>query len=197
MENNTIYTKLSKIQVELKAPKNLFNAFGNYKYRNAESILEALKPLLKETNTCCILEDDIQVIGDRYYVVATASLIDCETKERISTKAFARESAERKGLDTSQITGATSSYARKVSLGALFLLDDTKDPDTEELKEEADNKEVGKKVSPITQDTLNAAYNAGIQLKDLATYFKKTIGQLTNEDVLWAINKKMKKVGEQ
>lgn len=120
--------ELIKIQSELKAPKGQTNTFGNYKYRNCEDILEALKPLLLENNCSVIITDDIVQIGERYYVKATATLKG-ET-DSISVSAFAREAADKKGMDASQITGATSSYARKYALNGLFAIDDTKDADS-------------------------------------------------------------------
>jgi len=135
----TIYEKLQKIQFELKAPKNLYNSFGKYKYRNAESICEAFKPFGEKYGVALTLEDRIVEIGGRVYVEATARLIDTdqEAKEKvIFTTALAREASEKKGMDDAQVTGATSSYARKYALNGLFLLDDTKDPDSEEYQQE-------------------------------------------------------------
>lgn len=129
---------LTKIQSELVAPKDLYNKFGNYRYRSAESILEALKPLLSKYNAELIISDDVVCVGDRVYVKATVSITD--GKETRTVTAFAREPSERKGQDTSQITGATSSYARKYALNGLFLIDDNKDADTEENKNEADER---------------------------------------------------------
>lgn len=128
----TIGQKLASIQTTIKAPKNLYNSYGNYNYRNAEGILESVKPYLEKEGCILLLEDKIEVIGDRYYVKATATLKDAETADEISVSAFARESLEKKGMDSSQVTGATSSYARKYALNGLFLLDDTKDADTDE-----------------------------------------------------------------
>lgn len=128
----TIGQKLASIQTTIKAPKNLYNSYGNYNYRNAEGILESVKPYLEREGCILLLEDKIEVIGDRYYVKATATLKDAETADEISVSAFARESLEKKGMDSSQVTGATSSYARKYALNGLFLLDDTKDADTDE-----------------------------------------------------------------
>lgn len=127
----TIYQKLNKIQTELKAPKGQHNKFGGYNYRNCEDILEALKPLLKETQTAITLNDKVVMIGDRIYIEATATLIDCEpeTISSVSNTALAREELTKKGMDASQITGATSSYARKYALNGLFAIDDTKDAD--------------------------------------------------------------------
>lgn len=136
--------KLSCIQQKIKAPKNLYNKFGNYPYRNAEGILEAFKPFESEYKVALIVTDDMSVIGDRVYVKATASLMDCESNEVISSTAFARESSTKKGMDDSQITGSTSSYARKYALNGLFLLDDTKDADSDEYGDESGNKNQAK-----------------------------------------------------
>jgi hypothetical protein len=121
--------KLILIQSELKAPKAQFNKFGNYAYRNAEDILEALKPLLKKYNCLLTISDWVQHIGEnRIYVQATATFTDDEGKT-IEVTALARESESKKGMDEAQITGAASSYARKYALNGLFLIDDTKDAD--------------------------------------------------------------------
>ena len=117
---------LNKIQKELKAPKNQYNAFGKYKYRSCEDILEAIKPLLEDATLT--INDEMVVIGERYYIKATVTLTEAD--KSISTTAYARESEEKKGMDSAQITGATSSYARKYALNGLFLIDDTKDADT-------------------------------------------------------------------
>lgn len=122
----SISEKLAKIQRELKAPKGQYNSFGKYKYRNCEDILEALKPHLNGVHVR--VSDDIRVISDRIYVVATATISD--GTEALSTTAFAREPLNKKGMDESQITGAASSYARKYALNGLFLIDDTKDADS-------------------------------------------------------------------
>lgn len=129
---------LTKIQSELVAPKDLYNKFGNYHYRSAESILEALKPLLSKYNAQLTITDDVVAVGDRVYVKATVTITD--GKETQTVTAFAREPAERKGQDSSQITGATSSYARKYALNGLFLIDDNKDADTEENKTECEER---------------------------------------------------------
>lgn len=121
-----ITERLTLIQKELRVPKNQFNAFGKYKYRSCEDILEAVKPLLADA--VLTLSDDLVMIGDRYYIRATAALRDNE--ESIITTAYAREEADKKGMDSAQITGSVSSYARKYALNGLFLIDDTKDADT-------------------------------------------------------------------
>lgn len=122
-----LYSKLLTIQQTLNAPKGQYNKFGGYSYRSAEDILEAVKPLLQ--NVTLMISDEIVLIGDRYYVKATATLSDGE--DSISATAFAREEKEQKGMTAGQLTGATSSYARKYALNGLFCIDDAKDPDTD------------------------------------------------------------------
>ena len=141
----TLLEKLSKIQVELKAPKNQYNKFGNYNYRNCEDILEAVKPICYKNRTTLVIEDELVVYGDRYYVKGIATLYDWDSEIKIQTSALARESAAKKGMDDSQITGATSSYARKYALNGLFNIDDTKDNDSEELKRQCEEKSKEKK----------------------------------------------------
>ena len=129
---------LIKIQSELKAPKDLYNKFGNYNYRSAESILESVKPLLAKYGAELTISDDVVYVGDRVYVKATVSITD--GKETRVVTAFAREPLDRKGMDPSQITGATSSYARKYALNGLFLIDDNKDADTDENRNESETR---------------------------------------------------------
>lgn len=124
-----LFEKLSTIQGELKAPKGQFNSFGKYAYRSCEDILEALKPLLVKYKAAVTLSDEIVLIGDRYYIKATAKIIDAETGEFLTTHALAREEDTKKGMDSSQLTGSTSSYARKYALNGLFSIDDNKDAD--------------------------------------------------------------------
>ena len=131
MENN-IYKKLLEVQNKLKAPKGQRNTFGNYNFRSCEDILEAVKPLLKEQGLILILQDNVEVQNQRYYIKATAKLIDVESGNSLETTASARESEIKKGMDDSQITGTASSYARKYALNGLFCIDDTKDADTNE-----------------------------------------------------------------
>lgn len=122
---SALFEALSKIQKEMKAPKSQFNAFGKYKYRSCEDILEAVKPFLN--GTVLYISDEMVLIGERYYIKATATLRNGD--EAVSVTAYAREEVEKKGMDSSQITGAASSYARKYALNGLFLIDDTKDSD--------------------------------------------------------------------
>ena len=124
-----IYSELSRIQQELKAPKNLYNKFGNYKYRNAEGILEAVKPLLN--GLALIINDQPVLVGERYYIKATATLTDGE--DSVAAVAYAREDETKKGMDGCQLTGACSSYARKYALNALLMIDDSKDSDDDSL----------------------------------------------------------------
>jgi hypothetical protein len=132
MENTklNIYQKLRKVQSELKAPKGQYNSFGKYAYRSCEDILEALKPILDKEQLVLVIEDDIEEKANRVYVKATATLTNAENpEEKITTKAYAREEESKKGMDGSQVTGASSSYARKYCLNGLFNIDDNKDSD--------------------------------------------------------------------
>ena len=126
----TIYEKLLSIQTELKAPKSQYNSFGKYNYRNCEDILEAVKPLCAKYKAVSVMGDEVIQIGERYYIKSTARLIDLESEGVVENTAYAREEAEKKGMDGSQVTGASSSYARKYALNGLFAIDDTKDSDT-------------------------------------------------------------------
>lgn len=119
--------ELIEIQSELKAPKNQRNNFGNYNYRSCEDILEAVKPLLKKHECLLTISDEIVEVGGRIYVKATATITNKENSYNVTS--YARESESKKGMDSSQLTGATSSYARKYALNGLFLIDDTKDAD--------------------------------------------------------------------
>lgn len=131
-----VLEKLMQVQSELKAPKGQYNSFGNYKYRSCEDILEALKPILVAHKCTVTLTDTVEQIGDRYYIKATARITDTEGGDSEQNTAFAREDADKKGMDGSQITGTASSYARKYALNGLFLIDDTKDADTDAYHEQ-------------------------------------------------------------
>ena len=138
--------KLLQIQHELKAPKNQKNTFGGYNYRSCEDILEAVKPLLVKYGVLLTITDEVENIGERYYIKATASLRSCdsiiEAQELIiENTAYAREAVDKKGMDDSQITGTASSYARKYALNGLFLIDDTKDADTDEHAKQTQKQE--------------------------------------------------------
>ena len=151
---------LNKIQRELISPKGQHNKFGNYKYRSCEDILEAVKPLLGEA--VLTLTDDIVLIGDRYYVKATARLIFSveQGNTDITVSAYARESLDKKGMDSAQITGAASSYARKYALNGLFCIDDTRDADSTNKPEKPDKKSSGlNKQGEKSQDIINQAFD--------------------------------------
>ena len=132
MSELSFYEKLIKVQQELKAPKSNYNKFGNFYYRSAEDILEAVKPLNAKYGLLLTLRDEPTLIGDRYYIKAIARITDGNEWHEVT--AYARESASKKGMDDSQITGTASSYARKYALNGLFLIDDTKDADTDEYQ---------------------------------------------------------------
>jgi hypothetical protein len=186
-----IYEKLAAIQNELKAPKNQFNEFGDFYYRNCEDILEAVKPLCREHKTVLILKDEILNIGERYYVTAIAELIDIEKPEdRIVAKAHAREEESKKGMDGSQITGASSSYARKYALNGLFNIDDNKDSDTTNKGEDKPQK---KSVQPkMTQTQLNAFKALQINMNNVAKYYGVKPEEITAEQAQLAIEQKQK-----
>ena len=121
---------LSKIQSELNAPKNQYNSFGKYNYRSLEDIFEGLKPLIKKYECSVKVSDEVQMVGDRIYIKATAELRDKDNNVVASNTGWARESLTKKGMDDSQVTGATSSYARKYAMNGLFAIDDVKDADS-------------------------------------------------------------------
>lgn len=125
-----LFEKLAAIQAELKAPKSQYNSFGKYHYRNVEDILEAAKPLNKKYGVTLTITDMMTMLGERYYLVAKATIRDEE--DSITVEGWAREAESKKGMDDSQVTGATSSYARKYALNGLYAIDDTKDADTDE-----------------------------------------------------------------
>ena len=171
--------KIVAIQSELKAPKGQYNSFGKYNYRSCEDILEGVKPLLAKHGLVLTIRDGIELIGDRFYMKATATITD--GKEQLSTDAYARESADKKGMDASQVTGATSSYARKYALNGLLAIDDTKDADT------MDN---SKKPAQQTQETVYnwqtlkaRATQGGISEDDLKHYLKETLKVNESKDM--------------
>lgn len=152
----SLRNKLSAIQTELKAPKNLRNTFGGYNYRNAEGILEAFKPYEAKYKVTLVLNDEVVVVGERVYVKAEARLCDCESDAIFAVTAYAREPESKKGMDESQITGAASSYARKYALNGLFLLDDTKDADSDEYQRESEGRSNKKKDANAEVEVIDA-----------------------------------------
>ena len=147
--------RVATVQGELKAPKNQYNSFGKYKYRSCEDILEAAKPLCVKNGMVLTVNDSVVVVGERYYIKATATLRDTESAEELSNEAFAREENEKKGMDSAQVTGATSSYARKYALNGLFCIDDTKDVDTEEYQQKSKQETIPKEIPKLTCDECN------------------------------------------
>lgn len=172
---------LRAIQCELKAPKGQYNSFGKYKYRSCEDILEALKPLLMEHGVTLTLTDEIVLVGNRYYVKATATLNGSGEGEHVQVTAYAREPEDKKGADQSQVTGASSSYARKYALNGLFLIDDTKDADATNTHGKEPRRQEPEPEPSITQD----------QWQQLSWSFNDcaaAIGATTQEErnALWA-----------
>ena len=194
-----IYEKLNKIQTELKAPKGQYNSFGKYKYRSCEDILEAIKPFLTETKTVLTINDEIVFIGNRFYVKATAVLADCENENSfIHNTAFAREDDSKKGMDGSQITGASSSYARKYALNGLFAIDDTKDADTDENAKQQRNSTRTQEPERITKEDVQLLRDLCEQKGlDPDSVFPNGVENLTVEQMKEAYNKigKLKNAG--
>ena len=154
----SIHIKLATVQRHLKAPKGQRNSFGKYNYRSCEDIVEAAKPVMADVECSLTLSDEIVEVGGRVYVKATATLHNASTDlvgaiNEISVTGFAREAAQKKGMDDSQITGAASSYARKYALNGLFAIDDTKDADTDSYKHQQQNS----KPEPVNAATTNSA----------------------------------------
>ena len=174
-----VYEKLMTVQTKLRAPKGQYNSFGKYSYRSCEDILEALKPLLGEVGAIVNVTDEIKLIGDRYYVEATASFIDTETGERMIAKASAREAETKKGMDDSQVTGSVSSYARKYALNGLFAIDDNKDADSTNTH----GKEIKPNMTPVSGITeaqlkrlLAIGNKAGFDKDTIVKTVKKSYG---------------------
>ena len=168
----TVYKKLIKVQTELKAPKNQRNTFGNYNYRNAEDILEALKPILVKHEADVFLSYKIIVKENLWtYVEATATFVDIETGESTCTTGYAREAETKKGMDPSQITGSASSYAGKYALNGLLLIDDTKDADTDEQHRQT----AGNNQKAFSKDDVTALR---LDLVKVATATKKDVNEL-------------------
>ena len=151
--------ELVTIQQKLKAPKRQYNTFGKYKYRSCEDILESVKPVLAETKCTLTLSDEMIAVGNRIYVKATVTLTNDKGEKEITT-AFAREEEKKKGMDGSQITGASSSYARKYALNGLFCIDDAKDSDSTNTHEKEDTQQ------PAKTPANTAPVYTGAQLKN-------------------------------
>lgn len=193
-----IYEKLAMVQNALKAPKNKRNTFSDFNYRSLEDICEAVKPHLIGNGLTMLIRDELQLIGERYYIKATVTLAEIETGETVEVSAYAREAASKPKFDESQLTGSTSSYARKYALNGLFLIDDTKDADTDEYtmatqekpkpKPKADTKPKASKTADVPElpevaEMKKAAQKFGIEQGDLQILirckYKVGIGELS------------------
>lgn len=174
----TFKDKLVKVQSELKAPKGQYNSFGKYRYRSCEDIVESVKPILAKYNLVLNLSDELLLVGDRYYIKASAMITDGET--RIISSAYAREPESKKGMDESQVTGTASSYARKYALNGLLAIDDTKDADTDEYAN----------ITKLDEKLLKECEELKIDLNKVAVYLKKSVDAITNEDLKRCITQK-------
>ena len=175
-----LHAKLAQIQIDIKAPKTQFNKFGNYSHRNIEDILEAFKKVSR--GTYLVLSDEIVELGQRVYVKSTATISD--GKDTISACAYAREALQKKGIDDSQVTGSTSSYARKYALGGLLGVDDNKDADTMDNSKAAPHKK-----SPPYMPTYDNAAKLKALNEDKKTEFKQKIQKCDDANKLGAIYK--------
>ncbi len=175
----TIHETHSKIIKEIKAPKDLKNNFGNYSYRNVESIYEAVKPLLEKNKLGLTLSDTLELVGNRIYIKATATLTN-EKGESVSVSAYAREQETKKGMDEAQITGSASSYARKYALGGLFLLDDNKDIDSQDNTQEGATKPKQDNVKII----INELTKLGLSMADIKNFMEASNYKSTDKEVM-------------
>ena len=180
-----VYTKLLNVQSELKAPKSQYNSFGKYKYRSCEDILEALKPILNKNKATVIISDDILFVEGRHYIKATVKFIDTENGEMVENSALAREDEIKKGMDSSQITGSVSSYARKYALNGMFAIDDTKDSDSTNTHgvEPEQSKSTGKLSAKQVGRLLAIGLKAGIKEPDIKKVIKSEFGKDKIEDL--------------
>lgn len=195
-EKIPLLEKLNIIQTKLKASKNQYNSFGKYSYRSCEDILESLKPFLEEFGLIINLSDEIELIGDRFYIKAIAKLVEVETGNSYETKAYAREAESKKGMDSAQVTGATSSYARKYALNGLLAIDDTKDNDyydNRNLKQNNANSSKNKfnKNNDTKKLTLDEAKKIVLNFEDFNNI---SLGQLAKENI-GAVKDLYKKAG--
>lgn len=207
--SKNIYAKLTEIQVKLNAPKGQYNKFGNYSYRSCEDILEALKPLLNEQKLCLFISDEIVQIGERYYLKATVTLADIESDNVLTFTGFAREEESKKGMDGSQVTGASSSYARKYALNGAFNIDDNKDSDATNQHDKpspsTDSKPENKQKGSTSQAQITRIYaiarTAGVDSKKVKADVLKAFGlssltELTREQYDKVCNGYEKKAAE-
>lgn len=195
-KEKTFYKKLLAVQNELKAPKDKRNDYGGFNYRSCEGILEAVKPLLQEQELMLTIKDEVVNIGDRYYVRATVLLEDISSNGEIAITALAREEEAKKGMDASQITGTASSYARKYALNGLFLIDDTKDADTDEFHRTT--QENGQKTNVATQPNQPPAKKIALTQKIVDEKLKFILEQTDTETVknIWLNLSKMYEINK-
>ena len=188
MEELGFFDKVVKIQTELKAPKGQRNEFGKYNYRSCEDIFEAVKPLLAKYNLVLKVGDELVEIGGRIYVKATAIIRDAKGNV-VENTAYAREEETKKGMDGSQITGASSSYARKYALNGLFLIDDTKDSDATNTH---GKEEITKKLTDEQFDAICDLFDETSMNAMLKYFGVKEVGELTEEQAKKAITQRKK-----
>lgn len=182
-----VWQKMNRVQVELKAPKNQYNNFGKYKYRSCEDILEGLRPLKEKYEVDVFLSDSVEKVGDRYYIVSEAEFVDCETGDSIKKYGRAREEENKKGMDSSQITGSASSYARKYALNGLFAIDDTKDSDatnngaqpTTQAKKEASTGLTNQHLNKLFELGVKKGYSQEKVRQQVVKKFNKTAEEMT------------------
>ena len=179
--------RLIEIQSALKAPKNQRNNFGNYNYRSCEDILEAVKPLLKKQGLALVINDDIKAIDGRFYIQATATIFDEEGKQIAMSSALAREEESKKGMDASQLTGSTSSYARKYALNGLFAIDDTKDADVTNTHGKEEVKKPKKKLPSDADMELINNIKEMTDIQDIKTYYANTKEHAEDRETYHAI----------
>lgn len=193
-----IYEKLMNVQTELKAPKSQYNGFGKYKYRSCEDVLESLKPVLSKFKLAITISDDVVEVNSRNYIKATVTLINVEkADEQIQVTALAREEETKKGMDGSQITGASSSYARKYALNGLFAIDDTKDSDATNTGDEKKTKDKSE-AKPVSKKQLAIncilKLDKFVELDNVMAALQKTKLEDCTEEELTTIYNKLKTV---
>jgi hypothetical protein len=185
MANDNILKLIANVQAELKAPKSQYNSFGRYNYRSAEDILEAVKPLLFKHGLTQTISDEVVETNTRHYIKSTVTVYLGD--QSVSVSAFAREPEQKKGMDESQITGTASSYARKYALNGMWCIDDTKDADTDEFRQQTDkqnNGKANKKSEPVDDDRLpwdmdedESEYLTKKEVGDLVQYAVRALGK--------------------
>ena len=188
-----VWQKLNRVQVELKAPKNQYNNFGKYKDRSCEDILEGLKPLLDKYNSVVLLSDETKVEEGRHYIVATATFINADDGEKVTVTGQAREEDSKKGMDASQLTGSTSSYARKYALNGLFCIDDTKDADATNDHAKANIQAKNTTPTGVTNQHLKKLFELGAKKgysqDKVRQHIAKKLNKTTEEMTLAEFNK--------